>query len=371
MNQLYDKILGCLGAAVVGSAMGGPVENYTRDEIQENYGFLDRMVPYPSGGTDKHNSGFPAGSTEDGVERMKLLALSVIEKGGPITARDFARTWLKYVNEDSFGKLAGQQDEIHYRLLKAGISPEDSGYYDAHIGRMGFNRACQPLGIINACHPEDAARNALDVARIFQPPSGRGLQWKDNGKIFPAYSIGIDWSASIAAAIAEAFREDSTIESVVEQSIAYVVEPVQYEIRSAVELAAQCQSYEELTTAFNRRYHAVGMPMAASRAYEITSKGIALFAYCKGNVRDAILYAVNFGRDTDCLAAVAGGIAGAFSGSAGLEPEWMKIVDEATLQNPYTVTQASIAEMAGQLYQTVISYQDRRMKQAQALEQLR
>lgn len=130
-----------------------------------------------------------------------------MQKKGSITCRDLAKTWLEVVNEESFGKLAGAQDEIHYRLLKAGISPEDSGYYDAHYGRMGFNRACHPIGIINACYPELAARNALDVARIYQPPSGRGLPWREKyEKIIPAYTIGIDWGAAVAAAIAEAFK---------------------------------------------------------------------------------------------------------------------------------------------------------------------
>lgn len=370
MDLLFDKVYGCIGAAIVGSAMGGPVENCSHEYIKETYGFLNRMVDYPKGADDKHNSGFPAGSTEDGVERIKILSLSIIENGGPVTARDFAKTWIKYVKEEGFGVVAGQQDEIHYRLIKAGISPEDSGYYDAHPGRMGFNRACQPIGIIHACFPEQAAKNALDVARVFQPPTGRGIQWKESSKIFPVYTIGIDWSAAIAAAIAEAFKPSATIDSIMKAGTEFVVPPVRDEIISALELADQCSDYEQLVHKFNKRYHATGMPMCNSRAYEITSKAFAIVKFSNGNVADAILYSVNFGRDTDCLAAVAGAICGAYSGSSGLLQEWVEDVDRATLMNAFTVCQDSIYTLAEKLYLTLKKFYKRKKDDAMQLEAL-
>lgn len=108
-TQLYDKVFGCLAASQVGSAMGAPVEGKTHDWIKANHGWLDRLVPYHLGGEV-----YPPGTTEDGVERQKLMVLSIIDNGGPITARDLAKTWLKYVDEENFGILAGQQDEIHW-----------------------------------------------------------------------------------------------------------------------------------------------------------------------------------------------------------------------------------------------------------------
>jgi ADP-ribosylglycohydrolase len=355
MNQLYDKVLGCIAASHIGSAMGGPVENMLHEQIKEKYGMLDRLIDYPD---RQYNKNFPAGSTEDGIERQKLLALSIIENQGPITARDFGKTWMKYVNEESFGKVAGLQDEIHYRLLKAGIPPEDCGYYDAYIGRNGFNRASHPIGIINACFPQLAARNALDVARIFQPPTCRGIPWKEDGihKIFPAYFIGIDWAASVCAAIAEAFKPQATIDSVVEQSVAYVVETARNEILGAVAIAKECSEYEQLVEAFNKKYRASGFPLAYSRAYETVSKGIALFYFYKGDVKQAIIGSVNFGRDTDCLAAIAAGIAGAFSGASGIPREWIETVNSATAVNEYTVTQMTIEQLSKGLYDALVHY---------------
>jgi hypothetical protein len=83
-----------------------------------------------------------------------------------------------------------------------------------------------------------------------------------------------------------------------------------------------------------------------SQANEIVAKGLAIFAQAKNNVKLAITTAVNFGRDTDCLAAVAGGLAGTLAGTTGLPPEWMSQVNEATCKDPYTNSRRSIEETA-------------------------
>ncbi|MGC9348747.1 MAG: ADP-ribosylglycohydrolase family protein [Anaerolineae bacterium] len=351
-TRLYDKVFGCLAASQVGSAMGAPVEGKSHDEIKARYGWLDRLVPYRLGGNV-----YPPGTTEDGVERQKLMVLSIIDNNGPITARDLAKTWLKYVDEENFGILAGQQDEIHYRLIRAGISPEDSGYYDAHYGRMGFNRACHPIGIVNACFPELAAKNALDVARLYQPPTGRGIPWKESKKIFPLYTIGIDWSAAVCAAIAEAFKPTATPDSVIEQATAYVVEPARDEILAAVEIADGCSDYEEIVAEFYQRYYAVGLPMAQSRAFEVTSKAMALFYVYKGDVRATMEAAVNMGRDTDCLASVSAGIAGAFSGSGGIPDAWIAQVNASAKENrALSVTDMPLEDQAQGLHDALLAH---------------
>jgi ADP-ribosylglycohydrolase len=83
-----------------------------------------------------------------------------------------------------------------------------------------------------------------------------------------------------------------------------------------------------------------------SQANEIVAKGLAVFAVSKGDPKEAILTSVNFGRDTDCLAAVAGGLAGALSGTASIPEEWIGQVDEATGADPYTNNKRTIDETA-------------------------
>ena len=83
-----------------------------------------------------------------------------------------------------------------------------------------------------------------------------------------------------------------------------------------------------------------------SQANEVVAKGLAIFAFCQGDARQAVLTAVNFGRDTDCLAAVAGGLAGALTGASSLEQQWIDQVNAATKADPYTNSQMDIDETA-------------------------
>jgi hypothetical protein len=70
----------------------------------------------------------------------------------------------------------------------------------------------------------------------------------------------------------------------------------------------------------------------------------------KGNPKEAVIAAVNLGRDTDCLAAVAGGISGALNGGGAIPAEWIEQVDRATVLNRYTNSQRTLRQHADGLY---------------------
>ena len=74
-----------------------------------------------------------------------------------------------------------------------------------------------------------------------------------------------------------------------------------------------------------------------------------------GNTKEAILAGVNMGRDTDCVAAVAAGIAGALTGGESIPEEWIKQVDYATTQNPYTNSKRTLRENSDMIYNAYMS----------------
>jgi len=104
---------------------------------------------------------------------------------------------------------------------------------------------------------------------------------------------------------------------------------------------------------FAERYRRQGVGYALSYADEIVTKAFAIFKVTKGNPGQAIIAAVNFGRDTDCLASIAGGLAGALSGGKKVPNEWIKQVDSATRKNPYTVSKRTLAESADGISQAL------------------
>lgn len=74
---LQDKFLGCICGCHIGSAMGAPVEGMTYEEIDRKYGYVDGYLPYQHYGNGWDRE---PGTTEDGVERQKLLISAIMEK---------------------------------------------------------------------------------------------------------------------------------------------------------------------------------------------------------------------------------------------------------------------------------------------------
>jgi ADP-ribosylglycohydrolase len=81
-----------------------------------------------------------------------------------------------------------------------------------------------------------------------------------------------------------------------------------------------------------------------------------------------MIAAVNMGRDTDCLAAVAAGISGALSGGGPLPPEWIKQCDYATTLNRFTNSQRTLREHADGLYNAFRARLDRMKSYAARME---
>jgi ADP-ribosylglycohydrolase len=92
------------------------------------------------------------------------------------------------------------------------------------------------------------------------------------------------------------------------------------------------------------------MPYNMSYANEVVTKGICIFRMTRGNLKDAIIAGSNLGRDTDCITAVAAGISGALTGTAGLPPEWIEQVDTATQTLRCTNNRRTMREHADGLY---------------------
>ena len=101
------------------------------------------------------------------------------------------------------------------------------------------------------------------------------------------------------------------------------------------------------------------------------SGGLACFYLAKGQPREAILYAVNLGRDTDCKGYVAGGLAGALRGIEAIPAEWVRIVEEEVVTDPYTVSRRTARQAAEGLYKACLAEVATAKRAVAEIEQLR
>ncbi|UCC67162.1 MAG: ADP-ribosylglycohydrolase family protein [Armatimonadota bacterium] len=341
-TTLKDKFRGCIAGSWVGSAMGAAVEGWSREDIKRKYGFLDRLLPYAHY-TEETEWERPPGTTEDGIERQKLIATAIIEKQDRILAHDLVAVWLRDLEP---GRMMYKQERFDRSLLelaRAGVPPCELGRLWPYPNVVSLARGSHPLGLINAGDPEGAEDDCFDVGKVYMRETAFGMRW----------------AALYNAAIAEACKPEATAASVLEVAKRFVqyraeagslyalYDTIEMEVKQALELAAKHRDAMAMRDEFYQYYQGGDyFNYGMSQANEIVSKGLAVFAISKGDPKESILTSVNFGRDTDCLAAIAAGLAGALSGTQTIPQEWIDQVNEATKQDPYTNNGRSIEQTA-------------------------
>jgi len=368
-DRLFKHIYGGVAGAYIGNSMGAPVEGWTWERIEKTYGFLDKIVP-----DVRANRGgvvAQAGWTEDGMERYKLLASAVIKKGGRINIEDLAREWVEKIDPTRIGFRIGPQDRVIYDLLKAGIPPYEVGRYALWPGFMGTSKMMQPLGLISACRPDVAAKDALDLGRI-KDAQGRPL-WRNDKQTEDGryrstliYNSALENCAAIAAATAEAIRPSATVDSVIATALAQLPPGSRKEVETVLGYAKNAKDWKEIRPLYQKFYE--GTPV--SNAIDILAGGLACFKLANGQPRLATLYATNLGRDTDCKAYVAGGLAGTLRGIDAWPPEWVELVEKAVLTDPYTVDKRNARQIAEGLYWAAINEMRKVKAQTGELESL-
>jgi len=292
--------------------------------------------------------------TEDGFERHRLCTSAILKKGGRITIEDLARTWVEDIDPSKFGYLLGPQDQVIYNLLKDGLPPWEVGRYAAWPAFIGTSKMIMPVGMVNACRPDEAARDALRLGLI------KDVQGRPG-------NYALEVCAAIAAATAEALRPEASVDSVIAVALEQLPPEAGKEVQQGQDWAKKAKDWKELRPLYADRY--AGKPI--SNAVEVLSGGLACFCMAQGRPREAILYAVNLGRDTDCKAYVAGGLAGALCGVEALPAEWVRIVEEEVVNDPYTVARRTARQAAEGLYRACLAEMAKTKRAVTEIEHLR
>jgi hypothetical protein len=228
-------------------------------------------------------------------------------------------------------------------MAKSGIPACDIGRYCDYAGLNSFARSCHPIGLINAGDVTGAVADAFEVGQLYQTTNSRGLQW------------ACVTAMAIAAATKPGATVDSVLAAILNGDPRFAKIPAQQSVPREIERnltrTKSCKDFREMRKVFDGLYSGSGTPYAFSSANEVVSKAVCVFAMTRGNVRDAMIAAVNLGRDTDCLTAIAAGISGALNGPAGIPEEWIKQVDYATTKMPVTNSRRTLRGHADGLYE--------------------
>ncbi|MCC6859215.1 MAG: ADP-ribosylglycohydrolase family protein [Bryobacterales bacterium] len=329
---LREKFFGCIAGCHIGSSMAAPVEGWPYDRIEKQYGTLERLLPYEHYGNRWLRE---PGTTEDGVERQKLMITAIIDKQDRVTAEDVRGTWVRDIKPESAGMVSEPFEAVLLAMAKTPIPAVDLGKYCDYAGLVSMARSCHPIGLINAGDVPNAIADVFEVGQLYQSGNSRGLRW----------------AAVTAAGIAAATRPGATVDRVIGAIFDHCDKGVVREIERALKRTADCRDFREMRKVFDGMYSGAGIPYAHSYANEVVTKAVCVFRMTGGNLKETLIAGVNMGRDTDCLTAVATGFAGALSGGASLPAEWIAQSDKATKLNRFTNSQRTLKEHSDGLYE--------------------
>ncbi len=352
-SLVYDRIYGALIGFRAGCSMGAITEyNWPQDRIQEIFGFQDEFLPFKHyGDTWTH----PAGATEDGGERHKLICTAIIEKQDRINYKELKDVWLRDCEIEDMRYMTQNYDQVLLSFAKWGVPPADMPItkfgkprdLGEHIHLTA--RTFQALPTINAGDPVNAIADMNDMGKLYyEDPNDDAFEW----------------GAVYNAAMALAMLPDATVESVIEGALAYGTPEIEEEIRHALAIAKKYEDpmnrdfWQELTDMYmdpGSKYYAFDRieQYQNSSVYENVSFAFALFKATNANVKQSVLIATNRGYDTDCTAASAAALCGALSGTAGIPEDWIATLDAGTANNPYTNAHFTNKATADGLYRAL------------------
>ncbi|MER7496135.1 MULTISPECIES: ADP-ribosylglycohydrolase family protein [Streptomyces] len=338
-ESLAERITGALVGAAVGDALGGPVEGCSPDQILERHGGRVHGVVGPWNG-DAWRTARPIAPYHKGdghVTDDTLMTHALVRVYATVRDHldayaiadhlvpDLMTTprWIPELEAEALPlhRVFLAEKWLVARIHYGHVDPREAGV--GNIVNCGAAMYMAPVGLVNAARPAGAYAEALDVAGAHQSSYGR------------------EAAGVFAAAVAAACAPGATPDSVVTACLSLAKDGTRAAIERVCETAARHTDFESALVPLREAvapYDTVGPDYRSpslgarrpSRLHAIEELPIALgmLLVAGGDYRHAVLGSVNYGRDCDSIATMAGALAGALG--SPVPEEWAKTVAEAS-----------------------------------------
>jgi len=340
VNWLEERTVATLIGAAVGDALGGATEGWTPEQIVARWGGpVTGVVPpyYPNWTDARPIAPYHKGDghiTDDtlmtqalvqvyAARRDHLDAYAVADDLVPLMLGEVR--WIPELEKETIllHRVFLAEKWIVARLHYGHVDPRDAGV--GNIVNCGAAMYMAPVGIANAGNPRGAYAEAIDISGAHQSSYGRE-------------AAGV-FAAAVAAAMAPGAAPETVIAAsldVAHDGTRLAIEAVVKTVRDLAPGAAVAPALRAAIAPFDTvgpEYRKPAMDARLpSRLKSIEELPVALgfVLACGGDFTSAVLGAVNYGRDADSIATMAGSITAALGGRSVIPQDWIDTIEAAS-----------------------------------------
>lgn len=346
MTWLEDRAVAVITGAAVGDALGGATEGWTPEQIEERHGGRVTGIVgpwYPNWRDARPIAPYHKGDghiTDDTLMTCALVEVYAKRRAhldAYAMAEDLVPLMIgepRWVPELEASALLLQrvflaEKWIVTKLHYGHADPREAGA--GNVVNCGAAMYIAPVGIANAGDPRGAYAEAIDLTGAHQSSYGR------------------EAAGVLAAMVAASVAPGAGLGDVVEAALSVAHDGTAAALRAVVDEFSDSTppSTDEQERALARRvretvapFDSVGphyrqMSMDARRpsrtkSIEELPAALGLVLGHRGDYRGSVLASVNYGRDADSIASMAGAICAGLGGTAVVPEVWVDAIDEAS-----------------------------------------
>jgi len=304
---LKDKFVGALVGTAVGDALGMPVEGWIRRTIKKRFGLLENMI----------DGGLPAGHYTDDTQLMIGVAESLIDCKG-FSGRDMAYRFL-----ENFQAYRGYGPGT-IRVLKQlmyGATWDEVGKHVYGGGSYGNGAGMRsaPSAVLYHDRPDMLLDIALNAARITHAhPLG------SEGAMIQTYAVAL--AVSTDPGLLGNFDRIGFVNNLLDLAEEDYFQERLGKILEFLE--------SDVTPEAEQVISALGNGV---RAFDSIPTAIYCFLTNTNSVKDAVVYAVSLGGDTDTIGAMTGALSGALHGFRKIPTQWVQALENEDKGREYII----------------------------------
>ncbi|MPV37132.1 ADP-ribosylglycohydrolase family protein [Georgenia subflava] len=346
MSWLEDRAVAVITGAAVGDALGGAIEGWTPEQIEERHGgrvtgivgpwyenWRDArpIAPYHKGDGHITDDTLMTRALVEvyATRRDHLDAYAVAEDLVPLMIGE--PRWIPELESTALllQRVFLAEKWLVARLHYGHVDPREAGV--GNIVNCGAAMYMAPVGLANPGDPRGAYAEAIDVAGAHQSSYGRE-------------AAGV-FAAMVAAAVAPGATVDDVTTAALDvahdgtrAALVAVVEAVAGRAVPATddderELARVVRDAVAPFDSVGPEYRQMSMDArrpSRTKAIEELPAALGFVLGHRGDFRGAVLGAVNYGRDADSIAVMAGAVCAGLGGPESVPAEWLDEIETAS-----------------------------------------